>query len=286
MLSHSQNYLNNQDVVRKLVSFVDFKEANLVIEIGPGKGIITDELLKKAGKLVAVEADAKLARSLREKYALSRKFHLVESDVLRHELPDEPFLVVSNIPFNITADIIRKITDDSSRLQSAYLILQKEAATKFLGAPYAHSPLLSHFLQINFNIEKLMPIARTNYTPRPSFDTAFVSFRRKLAPVFEDVEAEQFKDFLVYIFERRKPLIKEALKSVMSNLQVKIILERLSIPLDRNIKKILFADWADIFKTFLTHTPKKSKKAIAGAYKKLLQEQSQLKKEHRTRRDD
>lgn len=285
MLSHSQNYLNNKEIVLRLISFVNFQETPLIIEIGPGKGIITDELLKKAQKILVIETDKKLAESLRKRYAGNGKLTIAEDDFLQYELPKETYSVVSNIPFNITADIIRKITSDPN-LRCAYLILQKEAAIKFLGAPYAHSPLLSHFLQINFDIGELMPIARTNYMPRPKFDTTFVSFRRKQAPVFEGTEAEQFRDFLVYIFERRKPLIKEALKSVMSNLQVKIILGHLNIPPDRNLKKILFSEWTDIFKTFMAHAPDKSKRAIAGAHKKLIQEQSRLKKEHRTRKDD
>ena len=284
-LSDSQNYINNQQLVHKLFEFVDFESTKTILEIGPGKGIISDALIKQNKNVIAIEADQKLFSELRKKYANIPNLSLIHADFLAYKMPNEPFIIVSNIPFNITASIIRKITDEQSKLQVAYLIMQKDAAIKFLGAPYAHSPLLSHILNINFEIKLLMDIDKSNYSPRPKFDTAFVSIKKREEPVFDKEKSAQFKDFLVYIFERRKPFIKDALKSVMSNLQVKIILNNIHIPEDKEIKKILFMDWVHIFETFVSHAPLKSKSKIYGSYKKLLVEQSQLQKINRTRKD-
>lgn len=285
-LSDSQNYINNQQLISKLLEFVDFKPTNIVLEIGPGKGIITDALARQKKNIIVVEADTKLFSILQKKYEGVENISIIQADFLKYPTPNKPFIIVSNIPFNITADIIRKITNKQSKLHAAYLIMQKEAAIKFLGAPYAHSPLLSHILNINFEIKKLMEIDKSNYSPRPKFDTEFISIKRRDIPIFNEQKSEQFKDFLVYIFERRKPHIKEALKSVMSNLQVKIILGNLHVTENSEVKKIIFTDWVEIFKTFVDHAPEKSKRKIHGSYKKLLLEQSQLKKINRTRKDD
>ncbi|PIT96599.1 hypothetical protein COT82_02280 [Candidatus Campbellbacteria bacterium CG10_big_fil_rev_8_21_14_0_10_35_52] len=284
-LSDSQNYINNQQLVNKLLKFVDFESTKTILEIGPGKGIITDVLIKQNKKIIAIEADSKLFSELQKKYANTTNLSLIKADFLKYTTPNEPFTVVSNIPFNITANIIKKITNEQSKLYVAYLIMQKDAVIKFIGAPHAHSPVLSHILNINFEIKLLMDIDKLNYSPRPKFNTAFVSIKKREKPVFDKQKSEQFKDFLVYIFERRKPLIKEALKSVMSNLQVKIILDNLHIPENKEIKKILFTDWVSIFETFASHAPEKSKIKIYGSYKKLLVEQSQLQKINRTRKD-
>lgn len=284
-LSDSQNYINNQQLVHKLFGFVDFESTKTILEIGPGKGIITDVLIKQNKNIIAIEADPKLFSELQKKYANITNLSLIQADFLKYTTPDEPFIIVSNIPFNITANIVRKITDEQSKLHTAYLIMQKDAAIKFLGAPLAHSPLLSHILNINFEIKLLMDIDKSNYSPRPKFDTAFVSIRRREKPVFDKQKSEQFKDFLVYIFERQKPHIKEALKSVLSHLQVKIILNNINIPEDKEIKKILFIDWVSIFETFISHAPEKSKIKIYGSYKRLLVEQSQLQKINRTKKD-
>lgn len=284
-LSDSQNYINNQQLVAKLMGFVDLNSVNTILEIGPGRGIITDALIRTNKEIISIEADRKLFFELQKKYEDVKNISLIQTDFLRYSLPDKPFTIVSNIPFNITANIVRKITDDHSKLQTAYLIMQKDAAIKFLGAPHAHSPLLSHFLNINFEIKWLMDINKINYSPRPRFDTSFISIKKRSEPVLDNQNSKQFKNFLVYIFERHKPLAREALKSLMSNLQVKIILENLKIDGNTEIKKIVSPDWLNIFKSFISHAPEKSKIKILGSYDKLLNEQSHLQKINRTRKD-
>lgn len=286
MISHSQNFINNKEIIGELISQVDFNSADLVLEIGPGTGIITDALIRQNKKIIAVEADPRLFSELQKKYADIKNLSLIHADFLKYPLPKEAFTIVSNIPFNITANIVRKITDEESKLRAAYLVMQKDAAVKFLGAPYAHSPLLSHILNINFEIKWLMDIDKSNYSPKPSFDTTFVSFKRREKPIFDMQKSGRFKDFLVYIFERRKPLIKEALKTVMSNLQVKIILGDIHVSEDEEVKKILFTDWVSIYETFTSHAPERSKIKMSGSYKNLLLEQSRLPKINRTRADN
>ena len=287
MLSHTQNYINNKELVHKLIGFVDFTEANLVIEVGPGKGIITDELLRHASRLKVIEADKRLFALLKDKYKhISHdRLHLVPGDFLKYELPKEPFLVVSNIPFNITVEIIRKLTDKYSKLQSAYLIMQKEAAVKFLGAPHAHSPLFSHFLQIHYTVEHLLHIPRANYNPRPNFDTSFIAIKKRATPVVTNADEFIFKDFITFLFQNRKSLAKDCLKSLFSGLQTKIILSDLGIPENSEKKKIIFDDWVRIFRVFQEHAPERGFIKINLAYKKLVSEQRTLKKIHRTRAD-
>ena len=129
-----------------------------------------------------------------------------------------------------------------------------------------------------------MDIDKSNYSPRPKFDTAFISIKRRENPSLTGRSQNNSKIFSLY-FERRKPHIKGSLKSVMSHLQVKIILNNINIPEDKEIKRILFIDWVSIFETFISHAPEKSKIKIYGSYKRLLVEQSQLQKMNRTRKD-
>ncbi len=288
MLSHTQNYINNQEIVSKLLGFVDFKQASLVIEIGPGKGIITEQLLLRSGsKIVAIEADRGLFLQLQKKFeAVPRsKFEVVFGDILKYVFPQKPFIVVSNIPFNITADIVRKLTAEKSMLQEAYLIIQKEAAMKFLGPPHAHSPLFSHLLNLRYEVNLVLDIPRTNYTPRPGFDTSFVSIKKREKEILTDKQARQFRDFLVYLFERKRGSIRKTLKLVMSNIQAKIILKKFGIKEERDIKSIYFFEWINIFKDFAEHSNIITFKKITGSYLRLKAEQGKLRKVHRTRND-
>lgn len=284
-LSDSQNFINNQKLVDRIMSLINFEKDMMVLEIGPGKGIITDSLLRFSSKIVSVEADRDLYLTLARKYNGNNKIKLIHGDFLKTPLPKEDFMVVSNIPFNITANIIRKITVKDSKLRSAYLIVQKEAAIKFVGAPYAHSPLLSHFLKINYEIERLVDIDRQNFTPIPAFDATLLMIRKHDTPAIIEQDQEKFKDLLTYIFQRYKDKLRPALKSLMSNLQIKIMCHSIGIEQDIEIKKITFVTWVKIFETFKTHASIKSQNTIAGKYIDLIKEQSNLTKVNRTRKD-
>lgn len=284
-LSNSQNFINNQKLIDRLISVVDFSESDQVIEIGPGKGIITNSLIKYSRNLIAIEYDKNLFSSLHKKYLNTKNLELIHQNFLKFKLPNKFFIVVANIPFNITADIVRKLTDLNLKMRTAHLIIQKEAAVKYLGAPYAHSPLLSHFLKIHFDISKHFDIDRSNYTPTPNFDTTFIKIKRRNIPLLNMEDEELFKDFLTYTFERRHIEFGKAVKQIMSSLQVKILCKEVGIELDSPIKSILFEQWLEIFKIFKEHSPQKYQNKIFGKYQKLKAEQSKIKKVYRTYKD-
>ena len=106
-IEHSQNYLHSKQLVATLLSKSNICNDDIIIEIGPGKGIITIELAKKSKKVIAIEFDAKLAKTLSERYKESKKVQIIEMDFLKYKISvKEPYKVCANIPFNITADIM------------------------------------------------------------------------------------------------------------------------------------------------------------------------------------
>ena len=103
-IEHSQNYLHSKQLVATLLSKSNICNDDIIIEIGPGKGIITIELAKKSKQVIAIEFDAKLAKTLSEKYKESKKVQIIEMDFLKYKISvKEPYKVCANIPFNITA---------------------------------------------------------------------------------------------------------------------------------------------------------------------------------------
>lgn len=272
----SQNFINNRGIISTIIGLVDLSETELVVEVGPGKGIITDALIKPYNRVLAIEKDHSLFLELKKKYTGIKNLSLVHDDFLKYPLPKENYIVVANIPFNITAEIIKKITDKTSLLQTAYLITEKEAAYKFVGAPYAESPLLAHLLHIHYEVKFLMQIERENFTPEPRVDIGFISIRKRRKPIFEMQDEIQFKDFLTYIFSRTGGSMHEVLKSMFSNLQGKIIIEQLNMRNDTPKKKVVFFDWVKIYKTFKEHSPQRSREIIKGAFEKLNQDKANL----------
>lgn len=273
----AQNFLNNTDIITAIIRSVDFSMADLIIEIGPGKGIITDALIKKHNRVIGVEIDRVLFLNLEKKYKGVENVSIVHSDFLKYHLPNEKFSIVANIPFNITAEIIRKITDRNSLLQAAYIITEERAAYKFVGAPYAESPLLAHFLHIHYEVKYLMQINGKNFTPVPNVAVGLISIIKRKVPIFNNTDEQQFNDLLTYIFVRKGATLKEGLKRVFSNLQTKIIIEQLNLSESILKKKVTFNDWVNIYSSFVKHGSPKSKMIIRGAFEKLGHDKAKLK---------
>jgi 23S rRNA (adenine-N6)-dimethyltransferase len=126
-LSHSQNFLRDPKLVEKLVQNSSLKN-DVVIEIGSGKGIITDMLSKHSKRVLAVEADKNLHAELGEKFASFPNVEIYQQNFLEFPLPKYEYKVFSNIPFNITADIVRKLFDSENSPVDSYLIMQNTRA--------------------------------------------------------------------------------------------------------------------------------------------------------------
>ena len=179
MLKDSQNFINNKILVSKIIDCAKINKDVLIVEIGGGKGIITEELVKHYKKIIVVEADTRLFMNLLDKYKNVQSVEILNDDFLKCQLPEERYSIISNIPFNITADIIRKITSSNSKLEMAYLVMQKEAAYKFVQEKGRETSLLSNILHMNYNIENIFSIKRTNFTPVSKFDALLVLFKKK-----------------------------------------------------------------------------------------------------------
>jgi len=130
-LGYSQNFLVNKKLVERLISKSNIDVTDYVIEIGPGKGIITDVLSQHAGEVVAVEYDQELYNNL-VRYHSHDNVTYIFGDFLKYKLPlNRRYKIFSNIPFQITADIIRKLTDDVNPPSDINIITINEQISNF-----------------------------------------------------------------------------------------------------------------------------------------------------------
>ncbi len=284
MLKDSQNFIKDEGLVLKLLGMAHISFDSCVIEIGSGKGIITDKLADRYRDVIAIEADLGFYQILKARYKNIPNVHLVYGDFLKYRLPNEKFNIISNIPFNITADIVKKITASDSRLESAYLIMQKSAAEKFAGGYGQGTPLLSNFLQVDYEIRILTTIKRDAFAPRPKHDAVFVLFQKRKRSIFEGKQSLWFKDFLSYLFDRSKPSLSEALMTLLSKKQTAILLKNLSLNGNLMIKQIKFQEWVDIYFSARAIPGMNIERVTSGSYGKLIAQQSKIQKIHRTRR--
>ena len=136
-IEHSQNFLHSKRLVSELLSKSNITSEDTVIEIGPGKGIITEELSKKCAQVIAIEYDKELAHLLQESFANKSNVKIIEHDFLKYKLPnDGVYKICANIPFNLTADIMKKVLEFENSPTDIYFIMQYEAFLKYAGKPY------------------------------------------------------------------------------------------------------------------------------------------------------
>ncbi|MBD3244826.1 MAG: methyltransferase domain-containing protein [Candidatus Moranbacteria bacterium] len=136
-IKFSQNFVNNQALIESLIKASSISRNDLVFDIGSGTGEITDDVLPKFGKeVIAIEKDKKLYNDLRERFELASDVRVANQDILNYNFPaDKNYKIFSNIPFNYTADIIRKLSGQKRLAEDIYLFAQKQEILKYLGKP-------------------------------------------------------------------------------------------------------------------------------------------------------
>lgn len=281
-LSDSQNFLNNPDFVRTLIYKSNICNNDLVVEIGPGKGVITGELSKKAGKVVGIEYDSNLASNLKLKFSSYPNVEIVQGDFLSWDLPTKPYKVFANIPFNLTSDIVNKLLNSQNPPEVTYLIMQDEAAERFIGEPLGLNSQTSILLQPFYNMDVLAKIDRSNFMPMPKVNAVLAKFEKRKSPLINLKDRQLFRDFIIYGFNQWKPTVEDAFKKVFSQKQLKKIEKDLKIgklkPSQLNINQ-----WILLFNTFVHYVSDEKKSFVEGAEKELRLKQVGMQKQHRTR---
>lgn len=255
----SQNFLHDRELVKRLIRNSSIGKIDTVLEIGPGTGIITEELLCKAGRVIAVELDARFYNKIKTRLYGYRNLELYNSDILTFTLPTHPYKVFSNIPFRLTSDIIRKLLTSSNPPLDSYLIIQKEAAEKLM-----KNSLLSLLYQPYFRFSTDHWFQKSDFVPVPKVETALLRIYKRRNPLIAEKDKGLYKDFITYVFSQKKPHI---------------------INLSDKPTKIDLSQWIELFHYFLLIRNPVKLSQIKGSATKLSSEQQKLQKIHRTRND-
>lgn len=172
-----QSFLIDKNVLDKIVEAAELKKDDTVLEVGPGLGVLTEELAAQAGKVIAVEADKKLAQHLRETIKQYNNITIIEGDFLKLDLSkldlDRGYKVVANLPYSITSDAIRKIMEADPRPSLAVLMVQKEVAERICAKP-GNMSLLALSVQYFGTPKLLFTVSKESFWPAPKVDSAVI----------------------------------------------------------------------------------------------------------------
>lgn len=276
-LSISQNFLVNSGFVEKLVNASLINEHDLVIEIGAGKGIITEVLSKKAKDVIALEYDHRLFLKLKNKFANTSNVKVLNADFLKYDLPTKSFKVFSNPPFNISADILNKLLKFPNNLEVVYLFLQDKTVERFLNEKNQVAVLYKPF----YNISVVKKVDRNEFSPIPKIDIVFAKFEKVNHPQVDMSNCQLYRDFVIYGFNQWKPTIEESFNKIFTKEQFKIINKKHNMS---NLKPsyLNLMKWIYLFDTFMLYVPNDKKGIVIGFENKLKNKQKGMIKRHRT----
>lgn len=243
-----QHFLVSDDWAARIVDTVGDVSQHTVLEIGPGRGILTSLLARRARRLIAVELDRVLAAQLRLKFGMARNVEVIEADILSvdfdslfgpkpglgrpgMEIKPQPVKVVGNLPYYITSEILLRLFDFSKYFESIVIMVQKEVADRIAAEPGGSDyGLLSATSQLYARVEKLFTLPPGAFSPPPKVYSTVL--RLTIEPQQEKlgVVGDGFIDFLRLSFgQKRKTLwnnLKEkyetnALKQALAEAKVK-----------------------------------------------------------------
>lgn len=209
-----QNFLVDEQAARRIVAALGDIAGCTVVEIGPGRGAITESLAERAGNVVAVEFDRELAAGLRERFDAAR-VAVVEQDVLQFDFASgaaeagKKLCVAGNLPYAITSPILLKLAASHAAIDLAVLMVQREVADRISAAPGTRNyGLLSVTMQMYGSVEQLFTLPPSAFAPPPNVHSTV--FRWRFAPRFAELGVEEagFSRFLRQIFaQKRKTLV-------------------------------------------------------------------------------
>jgi 16S rRNA (adenine1518-N6/adenine1519-N6)-dimethyltransferase len=237
-----QNFLRDEQAIRRIVAALGDCSGRTVVEIGPGRGAITRELAAKAGRVVALEVDSALAAELvddfsRTDFERGATVRIENVDVLAFDFGGESnaagerLLVLGNLPYYITSPILTKLAENAGALDRAVLMVQREVADRVAAKPGTRDyGLLSVTVQLHGVVTPLFTLPPSAFSPPPEVHSTV--FRWQFAPRFEKlgVRRESFLAFLRRAFAlKRKTLVNNLRAAGMEAETIGRVLERAAV---------------------------------------------------------
>ncbi len=246
--SLAQNFLAKRHLAATIIQESSISPEDIVYEIGPGKGILTKELIKKARRVVAIEKDRLLYKKLKKKFEGTDNFVLHNADFLKFSIKENRYKVFANIPFNITSAIIRKLVYTANPPDEAYLIVQQEAAEKFTGI--GKTTQLSVLLKPWFDLKITRSFRKTDFSPVPRVDVVMLYIALRNPPIVPPSEMAVYEEFIKYGFGAWCKDLKSNYKHVFTHTQWKRLSHDLQFSIHAKPSALRFEQWLALFEFY------------------------------------
>ncbi|MGH7719473.1 MAG: 16S rRNA (adenine(1518)-N(6)/adenine(1519)-N(6))-dimethyltransferase RsmA [Gemmatimonadaceae bacterium] len=215
--SLGQHFLTDRAILARIADALELRGDETVVEIGAGRGALTEQLLERAGRIVAIELDRLLAAALRSRFAEEPRLRVIEADVLDVPLAvaaGGPFVLVGNVPYYITTPIIFHALR-RPRPSRAVFLVQREVAERMSAAPGGRAyGALSVNLQALVQVETLFRVAAGSFSPPPKVDSAVIRLTPLGEPAIDESLEEAYRSLVVGAFGLRRKQMRRVVRTL------------------------------------------------------------------------
>lgn len=245
--SFGQNFLVDENYIGKIISALDPQKGETIIEIGAGRGALTEKLIESGANVHAVELERAMIAVLHERFGAAENFHLVESDALvidysRFQISDSslPVKLVANLPYNISTAILQRLIEQSAVFSGMILMFQREVVTR-ITAPVGNSErgFLTVLTEAYLTATKLFDVPPNAFAPAPKVWSAVVSLTPKIdAPIANE---QSFRRIVSQGFRQKRKTIFNNLKSEFGDIEW--VLDDCGIDKQRRAETLTLGEW-------------------------------------------
>ena len=257
-----QNFLVDAGAVRRIVDALGDISDSVVLEIGPGRGALTNMLARRAGHLIATELDPDLARALQEDFRDTPNVKIVERDFLSTNIPEfvssiseqesTRVKVVGNIPYYITSDILLRLFAQHEHIEAIVVMVQKEVADRLVAEPLSRDyGLLTITARLFTDVERLFTLAPSAFSPPPQVHSSVL--RLRIAPKGErlDVNTRDFLKFCKLAFGQKRKTLFNNLRGTYDESSVRAALQQAGVHTNTRAEELSLNTLADVFKQLI-----------------------------------
>ncbi|MHB1330643.1 MAG: 16S rRNA (adenine(1518)-N(6)/adenine(1519)-N(6))-dimethyltransferase RsmA [Minisyncoccota bacterium] len=242
--SLGQNFLKSERALNSIIEAGDIKKTDTVLEIGPGKGVLTERLLKKAGKVIAVEKDDELYEELANKYK-DQKLELIHEDILKLEAPRESYKLIANIPYNITGAIFKKFLGGEHQPTRVVLLVQKEVAERIVARDGKES-ILSISVKVYGDPKYIERVLAGSFSPAPKVDSAIISIENISKEFFKGFSEEAFFKLLKTGFASKRKKLSSNIGTLYPKEAVLAAFKALNLDGNIRAEDLKLQNWHDL----------------------------------------
>ncbi|MEK9182002.1 MAG: 16S rRNA (adenine(1518)-N(6)/adenine(1519)-N(6))-dimethyltransferase RsmA [Patescibacteria group bacterium] len=259
--SLGQNFLKSKTALRDMIETGEVGENDIVLEAGPGKGVLTEELLKKSGKVIAVEKDDVLFEFLRDKFSpeiASGKLELIHDDILNfnpatffssynlqpttHNLTPA-YKLIANIPYYITGQFLRKFLSGENQPSKMVILLQKEVV-KRITANDGKESILSISVKAYGKPKNIGKVSKENFSPKPKVDSAILLINNISRDFFNEINEEKFFQIVKAGFAHKRKLLAGNMRHLVKNGEnIKKTLENCGVSPKARAENVKIEQW-------------------------------------------